>query len=149
MDGERHTVEVCIEGQCDTRSASYPDIRGPMWPWLVGAGGLAAALAGFLLLRRRDSLGRLVFAGGPRDGEVIALRGAQIRLGALDDNDIVIASGYAGRYHARIQKRGRGVEIEDLNTVNGTFVNGMRIKTSSLRPGDKIRIADVDLVYER
>lgn len=149
MDGRRHTVEVCVEGQCDTRSAAYPYVRGPLWPWFAGGGVAVVALAAMLLLRRRDSMGRLVFRGGPRDGEVVALRGSRVRIGALADNEIVIASGHASRYHARIVRHGRDVEIEDLNSSNGTFVNGMRVRTSPLRSGDKIRVADVDMVYER
>jgi FHA domain len=149
MDGERHTVEVCVEGQCDTRSAAYADIRGPLWPWLAGAGGVTLLAAAALLVRRRDTLGRIVFVGGARDGEVVVLRGSKARLGALADNEIVIPSTHASRYHARIVKSGRRVEIEDLNSSNGTFVNGMRVRSGPLRSGDKIRIADVDLVYER
>jgi hypothetical protein len=150
MNGERHTVEVCVEGQCDRRSAVYPPISGPWWRWLAAGSGVVVVVAVLLLLlRRRDSLGRIVFRGGPRDGEVVLLTGSKARIGALADNEVVVPSSHASRHHARIVRSGRQVEIEDLNSINGTFVNGMRVTTSPLRPGDKIRIADIDLVYER
>jgi pSer/pThr/pTyr-binding forkhead associated (FHA) protein len=43
------------------------------------------------------------------------------------------------------------VEIVDLHSANGTHINGNRVDRTALtlRPGDRIRIADVELVYER
>lgn len=149
MDGESHTVEVEVEGRSDSRSATYPDIPGPWWPYLaVLAVAVLMGLAALLIARGRAA-GRLVFASGPRAGEAFVVKGAKLRIGALPDNDVVIDSNTVSRYHAAIHcKRGQ-VEIEDLNSSNGTFVNGTAIRTSPLLPGDKIRIADVDLVFER
>ena len=53
------------------------------------------------------------------------------------------------KYHVMIYRKGRKVEIEDLNSLNGTFVNGTRVRISPLQSGDRIRIANVDLVYQR
>ncbi len=76
-------------------------------------------------------------------------RKQRTRIGALPDNDIVILSDAVSKYHVNIYRKGRQLEIEDLNSLNGTFVNGTRVRTSPLQPGDRIRIADVDLVYQR
>lgn len=149
MDGRPHAVEVLIEGHRDSRTASYPSIRRPLWPFLsAGAGALVLALGIGLLVRRR-SPGRLVFVAGARAGESVALRSGITRIGALSDNDVVIASRTVSRYHAQIRARRGRVEIEDLRSGNGTQVNGTAIRSSPLHPGDQIRIADVDLVYER
>jgi VWFA-related protein len=149
MDGAPHTVEVSIEGQSDSRTVGYPKIRGPVWPYLAVLllAVLVAALA--WLLSRGRSGGRLVFVGGPRAGEVVPLTRSKTRIGALPDNDVVIPLETISRYHAAIHRKGRQVEIEDLNSRNGTFVNDSAIRTLPLQPGDKIRLADVDLVYER
>jgi pSer/pThr/pTyr-binding forkhead associated (FHA) protein len=55
------------------------------------------------------------------------------------------------RYHAELHVTGRKVEIVDLHSANGTHINGNRVERAALtlRPGDRIRIADVELVYER
>lgn len=150
MDGETHSIEVSAEGQSDSRSAKYPDYPLPIWRYLIVIVPLAAVVALLaIVLTRGRSAGRLVFVGGARAGEVVPLRGAKTRIGALPDNEVVIASEIISRYHAAIHVRGRKVEIEDLNSRNGTFVNGTAVRTAALQPGDKLRIADVDLVYER
>lgn len=150
MDGEMHEVEVAIEGQSASRSARYPDYPMPIWRYLFVIVPLVAGVAflAFFLTRAR-SAGRLVFVGGPRAGEVIPLKGPKTRIGALPDNDVVIPGDTISRYHVAIHVKGGRAEIEDLNSRNGTFVNGNPVRTAPLKPGDKIRLADVDLVYER
>jgi VWFA-related protein len=150
MDGEAHTIEVSTEGQSDSRSATYPDYPMPIWLYLVVIVPLTTVVALVaILLTRGRSAGRLVFVGGPRAGEDVPLTGGKTRIGALPDNDVVIPTDTISRYHAAIHVKGRRAEIEDLNSRNGTFVNGTAVRTAPLQPGDKIRLADVDLVYER
>jgi pSer/pThr/pTyr-binding forkhead associated (FHA) protein len=102
-----------------------------------------------LLATRTRPAGRLVFQAGPRAGEGVALLRQRTRLGALEDNDLCIPSETVSKYHAVIYRKGRQIEIEDLNSTNGTFVNGTAIRRSPLQPGDRIRLADVDLLFER
>jgi hypothetical protein len=150
MDGKTHTIEVSTEGQSDSRSTKYPRIRRPVWLYLIVIVPLATLVALLaILLTRGRSAGHLVFVGGPRAGETVPLKGAKTRIGALPDNDVVIPTDTISRYHAAIHAKGRRAEIEDLNSRNGTFVNGTAVRTAPLQPGDKIRLADIDLVYER
>ncbi len=149
MDGRPHAVEVSIEGHRDSRTAGYPSIRPPLWPFLGAGAGVLVLGLGIVLLARQRSPGRLVFVAGARAGESVPLRSGITRIGALPDNDVVIPARTVSRYHAQIRARRGRVEIEDLRSGNGTQVNGTAIRTSPLHPGDQIRIADVDLVYER
>ena len=91
----------------------------------------------------------MIFLEGPRKGETILLGRPQLSIGALPDNDIVVPSPAVSRYHAQIHCRGRHVEIKDVGSSNGTFVNGTAVRSCPLEPGDRLRIGDVDLVYER
>lgn len=149
MDGQAHTVEVVIEGQKANRVALYPDIPRPLWPFLAGGGGALLLLLLVWLVRRARSAGRLVFVAGPKAGQSVALKRGTLRIGALPDNDIVIPHSTVSRYHAEVHVKGRKVEVEDLRSNNGTLVNGAAIQRSPVRPGDRITIADVDLVFER
>ena len=149
MDGQRHSVEVAVGDQADTLTVAYPEIRKPIWPWLAGAAAIVVVAAAVALLRHEPRAGRLVFLSGPRKGESVPLRGKQITLGALPDNDIVVPSPAASRYHAQINCQGGWAEIDDVGSRNGTLVNGKSIKSCSLEAGDKIRIGDIDLIYER
>jgi pSer/pThr/pTyr-binding forkhead associated (FHA) protein len=51
------------------------------------------------------------------------------------------------RLHFWIAPAGQGYQIEDLNSTNGTFVNGVRITTRQLRANDLIRAGDSHFVF--
>ena len=57
----------------------------------------------------------------------------------IDDN-------YASGKHARVYGSDGSVYLEDLNSTNGTYVNGRRVSTrAELRPDDLVRIGDAEL----
>lgn len=62
-------------------------------------------------------------------------------VGRLNLNDIFIDSEHVSRNHAKIEVRERQVVISDINSTNGTFVNGDRVKKKSLSDGDVFSIS--------
>lgn len=70
-------------------------------------------------------------------------------VGRSPDNDVVIQDGYVSRRHCAILVHSRqGVELHDIASKNGTFVNGKKLAgPMSLRPGDEIRMCDRQLVF--
>jgi VWFA-related protein len=149
MDGGFHTLTVSIGDASDSHVVSYPRIARPTWQYALPAGlGVAVGLLVFVLLQRR-SPGRLVLSGNDRMAETFVLRRGTTRIGALSENDVVIAEAGVSRKHAEIRSQGGHVELHDLRSTNGTFVNGAPIRSCRLRPGDKIRIGTVDVVFER
>ncbi len=149
MDGRSHQIRVTIAGHSAERAADFPDIAGAWWPWLVGAAGVVAIVLLVLLVQRGRTVGRLAVVSGPFSGTQVALPKGRTRIGALEDNDLVLASAKVSRYHAEIVVRGRRVEISDLDSTNGTTINGQPVRRGPLELGDKIGIADVEIVYER
>ncbi len=149
LDGGHHSIEVSIGGMSETQTVGYPDLGGGWAIWLVaGLLAVVVAIAAFTMRQPRTA-GRLIFLEGPRKGESVALGKPQLSIGALPDNDIVVPSPAVSRYHAQLQCRGRFVEIKDVGSSNGTYVNGTNVRSCPLEPGDRIRIGDIDLVYER
>jgi ABC transport system ATP-binding/permease protein len=67
-------------------------------------------------------------------------------IGRANDNDIVIQDVLASRHHAFLVQSPLGTEIRDAHSVNGTFVNGVRVGSAVLNEGDVITIGNVDLV---
>ncbi|BBZ37710.1 ATP-binding cassette domain-containing protein [Mycobacterium conspicuum] len=91
---------------------------------------------------------RKLNVGGPR-ARLRAPAGAA-RIGRATDNDIVIADVLASRHHAYLAPRTSGplgTEIRDSNSINGTFVNGVRVQSAVLTEGDVVTIGNVDLVF--
>lgn len=69
-------------------------------------------------------------------------------IGRADDCDIVIENPYISSKHALIRKKGNKFTIQDLNSTNGTFVNGKRIKNiTRLKNNDIIVMGDVELKF--
>ena len=68
-----------------------------------------------------------------------------MRIGRNDDNDVVIVDGRVSRHHARIIAAGAGFAIEDLQSSNGTFVDGATIERARVLPGAKIVVGETVL----
>ena len=72
-----------------------------------------------------------------------------LTIGRATDNDIVIQDVLASRHHAFLTQTPLGTEIRDAHSVNGTFVNGVRVGSAVLTEGDVVTIGNVDLVFTR
>jgi adenylate cyclase len=70
-----------------------------------------------------------------------------LTIGRISNNDIVIISGIVSRNHARIIKENERYYIEDLNSANGVFLNGIRIGKAPLKYGDEIKIGQTVLTF--
>jgi hypothetical protein len=62
----------------------------------------------------------------PQQGDGRALLDACTTIGRALDNRVVVSDKFASRYHARIWREASGYRLEDLDSMNGTFVNGER-----------------------
>jgi ABC transport system ATP-binding/permease protein len=73
--------------------------------------------------------------------------GSAAWIGRSLDNDMVIHDVLASRHHAFLTMTPVGTEIRDANSSNGTFVNGVRVRSAVLSEGDVVTIGNVDLVF--
>ena len=67
--------------------------------------------------------------------------------GRSDEADVQIDSTKVSREHAQILREERRYLIRDLQSTNGTFVNGARIDQTELQPGDVIAVADTQFSF--
>ena len=75
------------------------------------------------------------------EGEILFGDRDRITIGRAPDNDVVLDSPVVSRHHAVVRREKDGTfRLRDLNTPNGTFVNGRRVKSAVLKPGDQVRI---------
>jgi hypothetical protein len=70
-------------------------------------------------------------------------------IGRTADNDLQVESKYVSRHHAQVTTTVDGSWIEDLNSTNGTFVRGKRVRRHRLADGDVVRIGQHELKYFR
>jgi hypothetical protein len=90
---------------------------------------------------------RLVAVGGSTPHEY-QLRAGKTSIGYAKDNDIVLDASTVSRYHAVIRRRLGGYTLTDLESTNGTFLNGVRIqKPTGLKRGDDVRFGDAHFAF--
>lgn len=83
------------------------------------------------------------------DGKIFPLTTINT-IGRAEDSDIVINNPYLSSKHAIITKQGRKITIQDLNSTNGTFVNGKKIKRPfTLKENDEISLGSVKFLFIR
>lgn len=75
------------------------------------------------------------------------LHAGRIVLGRTANNDLQIRSKFVSRHHAQIVSDLQGSLLEDLNSTNGIFIDGKRVKHHRLNEGDQILIGEHRLVY--
>jgi pSer/pThr/pTyr-binding forkhead associated (FHA) protein len=69
-------------------------------------------------------------------------------IGRVDDNTFPIAEASVSSHHCEVVLRGTDVLIRDLNSTNGTFINGEKITESVLKPGQTLRLGQIELRLE-
>ncbi len=82
----------------------------------------------------------------PNQPREIAVGGQTLTIGRTPENDIVVSDVLASRRHARIVGAPNGNVIEDLGSINGTYVNGARVRSHLLAEGDVVTIGNSDFV---
>jgi DNA-binding SARP family transcriptional activator len=81
-------------------------------------------------------------------GETLPVPSRGLRLGRMDDNDLVVAGERVSRYHAVVAETANGFTVTDLRSTNGTHVNDERVVDSHLlRDGDRIRVGGTEIVF--
>jgi hypothetical protein len=90
----------------------------------------------------------VVRSGGGRAGEHFAPQGERTTIGRSPENDIFLDDVTVSRKHAVLLQQDDGYHIEDLGSLNGTFLNRKRIESSSrLENGDEVQIGKYKLTY--
>jgi len=68
-------------------------------------------------------------------------------IGRTSDNDLQIDSTYISRHHAQVVTTSDGSLVEDLNSTNGIFVRGSRVRRHRFADGDVVRIGMHEITY--
>jgi hypothetical protein len=112
----------------------------------------AAAAAGLGRAARKRKAVRLVVQRSPSldEGDEFPLNSAPVTLGRGGQNDLVLTGDeFASARHARVEARPDGVWVQDLESTNGTYVNGARVAGAMrLTAGDVLRVGETDLLVE-
>jgi len=96
-----------------------------------------------------SALGNFLFRSGPIKGQRYQIKTPVLNIGRAEYNDLVIPDGSVSTSHAKLQRREGVWMLIDLESTNGTFVDGERITgETALAPGALVRFGDVQVVFE-
>jgi pSer/pThr/pTyr-binding forkhead associated (FHA) protein len=94
-------------------------------------------------------LASFLLRGGARKGTRLPVRGLVANVGRAEYNDVVLEDESVSAQHAKLQRREGIWVLVDLESTNGTFVDGERVDTEiALAPGSIVRFGDVKSIFE-
>ena len=89
----------------------------------------------------------VIRAGGGRVGESFPLDGDRITIGRRPDCAVFLDDVTVSRDHALLVRRGGDWHLDDLGSLNGTYVNRHRIETHHLQDGDELQVGKYKLTF--
>jgi pSer/pThr/pTyr-binding forkhead associated (FHA) protein len=81
-------------------------------------------------------------------GRTHELKVDKTTIGRLEDNTFPIPEPSVSSHHCEILLRGSDVVVKDLNSTNGTFINGEKVSESVLKPGQVLRLGQIEMRLE-
>lgn len=92
------------------------------------------------ILRSSDENGGLTFR---------LAYGASKTVGRAPRADFIVDAALVSRIHCRVTAGHETLNVEDLSSTNGTFVNDQRVENGELASGDRLRVGRVELTVEQ
>lgn len=84
---------------------------------------------------------KLVVTEGVRKGLEIALRGRELTIGRSEDSDLIVDDEFASTYHAKLVLLNGEWMLQDLNSTNGTYLDGVKVTTpTNLKLKSTVRV---------
>ena len=91
---------------------------------------------------------RLVVLSEGLTGRSHELKAERTTIGRVEDNVFQIPDASVSSHHCEILLKGSEVVVRDLNSTNGTFINGQQVTEATLKPSQILRLGQVEVRLE-
>jgi pSer/pThr/pTyr-binding forkhead associated (FHA) protein len=91
---------------------------------------------------------KLVVLSEGMTGRTHELKVDKTTIGRVEDNTFSLPEPSVSSHHCEVLLRGEEVVVRDLNSTNGTYINGERITESPLKPGQILRLGQIEMRLE-
>jgi len=95
---------------------------------------------------RADVESSVLIVGRGADARRLPLDGRPVRVGAAPDNDLVLHDRTVSAHHCRLEPCADGIAVRDLESRNGTWVDGLRVERARICIGGQLRIGRTDVM---
>src|SRR6267154_1639146 len=93
-------------------------------------------------------MAKLVVLNAGMTGRTHELTVEKVTIGRVEDNTFQIAEPSVSSHHCEVLLRGSEVVIHDLESTNGTFINGEKISEKVLKVGEILRLGQIEMRLE-
>jgi len=100
------------------------------------AGGVLGAPAGVIAF---------VLSGNHKGTSKVV--GGRLTIGKAADNDLVLSDDTVSRHHCEIVRAPDGLHVRDLDSTNGTKIDGTRIREAMVQPGSVLKVGEVEIQF--
>src|SRR5919107_5353459 len=90
---------------------------------------------------------RVVFIAGPLQGWAFELGDEPLSVGRDSSNVVRLADSLLSRRHCRVERAGDRLVLTDLESLNGTFVNGRPVREHVLAHGDRVTVGESCFIF--
>src|SRR5215207_10206787 len=90
---------------------------------------------------------KVVFITGPFQGSAFELGEEALSVGRDSSNVVRLADSLLSRRHCRVERDGERLVLTDLESLNGTFVNGRPVREHALADGDRVTVGESCFVF--
>ncbi len=91
---------------------------------------------------------RLLVVDGPDRGVEVEVQATKLTIGSSSSNDLVLSDTTVSRRHALLAVEGERYVLRDLESTNGTVLDGTPVKEAYLAPGARIRLGDTEILFQ-
>jgi pSer/pThr/pTyr-binding forkhead associated (FHA) protein len=93
-------------------------------------------------------MAKLVVLSAGMTGRTHELKVDKTTIGRVEDNAFQILEPSVSSHHCEVLLRGKEVVVRDLNSTNGTFINGEKVSESVIKPGQILRLGQIEIRLE-
>jgi predicted component of type VI protein secretion system len=93
-------------------------------------------------------MAKLVLLSAGLAGRIHELKVDKTTIGRVEDNTFQIPEPSVSSHHCEVLLRGTEVVVRDLNSTNGTYINGEKITEAPLKPGQVLRLGQIEMRLE-
>ena len=93
-------------------------------------------------------MAKLVVLSAGMTGRTHELTVDKTTIGRVEDNSFQIAEPSVSSHHCEVLLRGSDILVRDLNSTNGTYINGEKVTESVIKPGQTLRLGQIEMRLE-